>query len=149
MTEMEYCGSCGKPLLERLTAAEDLPESLTGWSNQMAARFARPVYLCGSALKLQHPRDYDIRIVLTDEEFEHRYGDPCFYESSAWLPKRFPQMLSYYEDMAKLTRQGVLACHLNLDFQVHPMKFAQKERYRDQPRKRLDLLADVAEAPWE
>jgi len=146
----ERCAVCGQPepLARVRPAAERLPQYMIGWANQMAARFGRPVFLVGSALRLPDPRDYDVRIVLSDDEFRDRYGDPHEYEAGTWLPHRFPSMLRYYADMAKLTQQAVAAIRLNIDFQVHPRRFAYG--YREQPRRRLDQLGDaVQELPWE
>lgn len=119
-------------------AADMLPPRVSGWATQLAARFGRPVFLVGSALKLPSPRDYDVRIVLSNDEFQNRYGDPSLYERSCWVPGFFPTMRGYFEDMAKLARQGVEAIQLNLDLQVHPLRFAY--RYRDEARLRLDKI---------
>jgi hypothetical protein len=134
----DRCASCGQRLPIPATASERIPEHLVGWANQMAARFARPVYLVGSALTSAVPRDWDVRIVLSNAEFELRYGDSRQYEAGAWRPKRFPAMLGYYADMAKLTAQAVSAARVNVDFQVHPMRFAY--RFKGERRRRLDMV---------
>jgi len=128
-------------------AADDLPEHLIGWANQMAARFGRPVFLVGSALTSPRPRDYDVRIVLSNDEFSARYGlELEAYEASLWLPLRFPQLMTYFNDMAKLAGHAAGASRLNVDFQVQPLREAY--RHKDRARRRLDLvegLEDVLE----
>lgn len=49
---------------------------LRGWANQMVLRFGTEteVYLVGSALRKEHPRDVDLCIVLPDQVFMARYG---------------------------------------------------------------------------
>lgn len=120
-------------------AADVLPEHFIGWANQMAARFGRPVYLVGSALHEPRPRDYDVRVVLSNQEFTDRYGiELDVYETSLWLPLRFPQLMTYFNDMAKMARSAAGASHLNTDFQVQPLREAY--RHKDRRRMRLDLV---------
>jgi hypothetical protein len=42
----------------------------------LALRFGAPVYLVGSALELVDPRDVDVRVLVREEDFKARYGDP-------------------------------------------------------------------------
>lgn len=124
-------------------AADCLPDRLVGWATQMASRFCRPVYVCGSALELPDPRDVDLRIVLADDEWELRYGSAVDYVKGCWHPKLVPGMRRYFEDMAKLQMQGVKACRVNLDFQVHPHLFA--EQFSMKLRRRIDVCDGLEE----
>jgi hypothetical protein len=49
---------------------------LRRWANLLAARFGASVYLVGSALRDDNanPRDWDVRIPLTNEQFALRYA---------------------------------------------------------------------------
>lgn len=116
---------------------------LQGWANQMASRFGAPVYLVGSMLTSpETARDVDVRIVLSDEDFEARYGinaiDWIHEGWTSWSPGR----KRWGEDMVKLARQSrggfTLAGGMNLDFQVHPA--SQAITFKDKPRERLDQL---------
>ena len=123
-------------------AADHVPEHLYGWATQMAARYGHPVFLTGSALSVPSPRDWDVRCVLPDDEFSARYGiDLNVYDASIWLPRRYPQLLAYFSDMAKLSRSAVMGTMLNIDFQVQPLTEASK--YKNCRRKRLDLLTEL------
>ena len=109
----------------------------------MAARFARPVYLCGSALLLPDPRDVDVRIVVTDDEFRARYGDPDAWGRALWWPSKHDGSLRYAADMADLAREAALVLRLNLDVCVQPV--SEAARYADQPRQRLDDVPGVVD----
>lgn len=134
--------------------AETLRLVLRGWANMMAARFGAPVWLVGSALTDPNARDIDVRIVLSDEAFEARYGDLHDFAREGWSPAWGPGRRRWGEDMAKLGRDALLnggrmlwtigreplnkLGGLNLDFQVEAETFARA--YRDKPRERLDTL---------
>jgi hypothetical protein len=138
----------------RNPSLDGLCESLQPWANQMASRFGRPVYLVGSALRLPEPRDYDIRIVVTDEEFTARYGDPYAWAEALWWPSRNDGSLRYAADMGDLSREASLALSRNIDFQVQPPCEARRHLVGDDQRldvegrrRRLDTvpgLEDVA-----
>jgi len=125
-----------------LAAAWWLAQVLRPWANQMAARFNAPVYLVGSALTEEHPRDVDVRIVLPDEAFLQRYG--CSWEHvrligpSGTQHEAYPDVCRYWRDVAKL---GAWASKhhsrgLNFDLQVEGSSWA--EQFAGLPRIRLD-----------
>lgn len=111
------------PLSYRLVERTDLK----AWAREIAARFGRPVYLTGSSLDLPQPRDVDVRVVLTDEEFSARWGE------WSWLSNN-DGYRSYACDMGKLSRHVSLFTMLNIDFQVQPhivaLKYAKGRRVR-------------------
>ena len=121
-------------------AVEAIRLRLTGWANQLAARFAAPVYLVGSALTTTSPRDIDVRVVLDDDAFEARYG----VSAAQWAREMWGTWsagsLRWGADMAKLNAQAVKAFAWNLDVQVHPEIAAV--RHADRPRLRLDALRE-------
>lgn len=131
-------------------AVEAIRLRLAGWANQLAARFAAPVYLVGSALTTTSPRDIDVRVVLDDDAFEARYG----VSAAEWAREMWGTWsagsLRWGADMAKLNAQAVKAFAWNLDVQVHPEIAAV--RHADCPRLRLDALREgpdfvMADAP--
>ncbi len=50
------------------------PALFKGQANYLVGRYGAPVFLTGSALTSEHPRDIDIRIVLSDKEVSRLYG---------------------------------------------------------------------------
>jgi hypothetical protein len=132
--------------LDRATAVA----TIRGWANQIAMRYSAPVWLVGSSLDvedLRAARDFDIRVVLKDAEFEARFGvEPTRFMREQWSSwsdgsKRWGA------EMAKLSRGWMTqfaALKLNLDFQVHP--FYVGRIFYDRPRVRLDELDLIREA---
>lgn len=57
--------------------AHRIARGLSGWANRMVVRFGEGthIYLVGSALTREDPRDLDIRIVVPDSLFWRRYRD--------------------------------------------------------------------------
>ena len=117
---------------------------LRHWAFYMAARYNGPVYLVGSALRIGNPRDVDIRVVVSDEEFKGRYK---VRDAHNWQGER-PQ--AWIDDMAKRCSELAAKDRLNVDFQVYPASHCIQ--YREQPRvllaapTRLDHIA--ASTAW-
>lgn len=114
-----------------------LQEQMLPWAREIAARYGRPVYLCGSALELPKPRDVDVRIILTDREFRDRWGD------HSW-DAGHENYRAYAADVGKLGRDASRWMMLNLDVQVQPLCVALK--YAGQRRLRLDDVAGILDA---
>lgn len=84
-----------------------LKDYLRGWANQIAARYAHPVYLVGSALTEEAPRDHDVVVVLPDELFRNRFGGS--YSDCVRLgpvPPGGPQDI-WAREVAKITLQAM------------------------------------------
>jgi hypothetical protein len=117
---------------------------LHGWACQVATRFGAPVYLVGSTLTEQNPRDVDISIVLSDDDFAARYGDVQEWDSEmygiAWGEGR--QRCA--EDQVKLTRHLVTSYRMNVDLKIEPL-FRAEAIYQGKPRVRLDTVAAIEE----
>lgn len=115
-----------------MAASTWLAQYLRGWANQIAARFGHPIYLVGSALTEDRPRDVDIVCVLPDDEFRNRYGgDYVEVTRLGPVPDGSPQH-RWCADVGKLSRQ---ACRYhptaNVDFKVQDESGAPKaERLR-------------------
>lgn len=123
---------------------DDTITVLRGWANQMAARYGHPVYLVGSSLDVDdvnEARDFDVRIVLPDAEFETRFG----VEVADWYRQQWSTWgdgsRRWGAEMAKLARGFTTTfakLKLNIDLQVHPFYLART--FFDRPSVRLDDL---------
>lgn len=130
------------PLSPHATA---IVAKLSGWANQMAARYGFPVYLVGSALTEPAPRDVDVRVVLSDEAFYARYGIGCLKaDGLSWEADPPEGVRRWRSDMAKMTRQAVAVLKLNLDFQIQGETVVLARCHHEKPRVRLDVL-DIEE----
>ena len=127
-----------------MTTKHDAVSLLSGWANQIAARYGAPVYLVGSSLAvedLRDARDFDIRIVLPDAEFETRFG----VEATTWAREQWSTWSDgsrrWGAEMAKLGRAFTTtwaSLGLNVDIQVHPAVMGRA--FHGKPRVRLDTL---------
>lgn len=124
---------------------QDIALRLGGWANQLAARFAAPVWLVGSTLeKGASARDVDVRIVVADDAFESRYGiTAAMYAREMWSTWSDPSRRVGL-DMAKLNAGAVHAFKMNMDVQIMPALMARA--FDGRPRLRLDTIAAEAEA---
>jgi hypothetical protein len=122
-------------------AGEGIAEcpSVRAWARDLVMRFGRPVYLVGSALHCPSPRDVDIRVVLTDDEFRARWGDPA-----KWWGENAEGWRRYAADMGKLGKQGSIRCTLNIDLQVQSL--SSTSEYAKNRRVRLDDVLDIEPA---
>jgi hypothetical protein len=133
--------SIGDDALPPLAIATRARLIASHWSQYMAARYNGAVFLVGSLLTKQNPRDIDLRIVVADAEFCGRYG----LESYAHFPNQ-----AWVDDMAK--RNGELArdFRINPDFQVYPASYCINGK--DGPRLLIDAPTDlshiVASVAW-
>ena len=99
------------------TITELLPK-LTKLANHWYAYYGGPVFLIGSALEKEEPRDIDIRVVVTKEDFERLYGK---YEdfSKEYVSGEFgPCTWSWVEDRLKRCRLAYAETNANIDFCV-------------------------------
>jgi hypothetical protein len=101
---------------------------LRRYANIISGKFALPVYLVGSALTKEDPRDYDLRVKIPNKEFEKRYFcdsaeqwmlrfQSGLYDESNWL---------WAKDNVKITKRGWTFCRLNIDFQAYPACYWKK-----------------------
>lgn len=126
--------------LQHDPAVVELMPRLSPWANQIASRFGRPVYLTGSSLELCDPRDVDIRVILTTEEFAARWGDPKEWMQGLWTAMTHGAT-KYAADMYKLRSEACLGLRLNVDFQVQPP--VEAIRHLDMRKHRVDTLLEV------
>jgi hypothetical protein len=129
--------------------------SLHRFANNMRALFDGPVYLVGTYLREgnTNPRDIDLRIRLTDEDFLLRYKPSKWSPDPEQLLIREAELLSSFKlcrdsgmftlvywnwvrDMHKYSRAGRIQCERNIDLQVYPESYWKE--FDGQPRVRLD-----------
>ncbi len=107
--------------------------------NGLAGLYGAPVYLVGSALNDANaePRDWDVRITLSDRSFAARYGSVEQWiregETGNWTSVRW----CWSADCVKQAKHMAGNTRLNIDFQVYPQSYVAK-RFDQQPRLRLD-----------
>lgn len=96
---------------------DEIRERLAGWARHIAARYGHPVWLVGSVLTSDEPKDIDVRVVLPDEEFEGRWGQWQWkhHKSETGLDAGAKRWAG---EMAKQARWVAKNCRLHVDFQV-------------------------------
>lgn len=140
---------------------------LSGWANQMVVRFGMGtrVYLVGSTLQSDTPRDLDVSIVVPDILFWQRYRDNADVDRLASMSEKkrsdpsvmvedwnvhstwTPDMLRWGRETASLARGLFLAwAHLGQagggwmqDFKVMPESDVTRY-HKDRPRLRIDTI---------
>ncbi|MDP4163369.1 MAG: hypothetical protein Q8898_09725 [Bacillota bacterium] len=74
--------------------------SLRKWAEKLANETGFPVYLVGSVLEKETPRDFDVSVIMPFEEYERRYGkwpdDP--YEQNEYMQHVFRENIRHYFD---------------------------------------------------
>jgi hypothetical protein len=120
--------------------------ALRGWSNLMASRYGRPVYLVGGALQDASPRDIDVRLVLSATEYEARFGDWRKWTYSLTSLEKADEQRRWHVEIAKMNKQGAGQTHLPIDFQIQPLPEAMK--FVNEHRRRLDDVPGLV-PPWE
>lgn len=120
---------------------------LRRWANRLRGRYGVPLYLVGSALRDDNPdpRDWDIRMMLPDDDFAVRFGPVAEWRHEGntgdWTRTRF----RWSDQCVKDTKDAVAWTHLNVDFQIYAESHAA-DLYAGKPRLRLDSFPDESEA---
>lgn len=104
------------------------------FAQEVRREFHTDVWLVGSALEHREPRDWDMRVVLPDHEFEARYrGRVPEYvlgqETGLWAAINHLRS----RDCCAWSRRGFEETGLNVDFQVHPWS-VWRDEYSELPR---------------
>lgn len=119
-------------LPEHLRKRPSVARKLRRWITEMSNFYRLPVYLCGSALFdfNTHPRDWDVRIEMPDDEFARRFGPWGEWEeqggSGDWGPVRW----KWSDECVKRSKGGWLSTGLNIDFQIYPVSHCVGYRRR-------------------
>lgn len=125
-----------------------LREKLRRWANRLRGRYGAPIYLCGSALREANPdpRDWDVRIMLPDDDFALRFGPVDEWRDEGctglWTRTRW----RWSDQCVKDTRDFAAWVHLPGDVQIYPESHAAT-LYADCPRVRLDTYEPPATPP--
>lgn len=93
---------------------------LARWANHVRGFYGHPVYLVGSALTKEEPRDIDVICILPDEEFKHRYGIKNieqFFRDKILGDFSKPHW-NLVDDYLKKTKHGWRFTKMNIDFKV-------------------------------
>lgn len=115
-------------------------------ANSLAARYGAPVLLVGGALIDEEPRDYDVRIVLSNSTFRRFYGGTSIDErpeTAAFDYEPWEWRRAY--DCLKQSRILMGRMMVSIDLQIQSVDEAK--RYEGQRSIRLDTApAYVLEA---
>lgn len=113
-------------------------------ANGLAARIGGPVFLVGSALTSDTPRDLDIRVLPSDGDFARLFGAaaikpytvdgkyPCDYEDWEWRRAR-----------ENLKQSRIMSYRMNRNVDVQIQRADEAARYADSPRLRLDSAPEA------
>lgn len=83
-------------------------------------------------------------MILSDDEFEGRYGDWAMWFNALWIHDDNNQDMRFLQDMLSLGREASMNLALNIDFSVQPLSLhTLRFGFRNgspRPRLRLDAL---------
>jgi hypothetical protein len=92
---------------------------LCHWANQLCGFYAGAAYLVGSSVMRPDFRDVDVVFVITDEDFEMRYGNKYdVWEQRVYPNKQTEASWRYYKDRIKRIRDGYGCTKLELDVKI-------------------------------
>jgi hypothetical protein len=126
---------------------------LVRFANKMCGFYGHPVYLVGSQLTSDNPRDVDVVCIMSDEDFKMRWfpdAAPASNNEAGALQELIDRFYLgihtgihrdehwyYYSDMVKKSLFGTKATYLPIDFKVEAKSYADTH-YKDKPILRLD-----------
>ncbi len=101
-----------RKLPHHLKANRRLLRALRWNANSLRAYYGVPVYLVGSALLDSNvrPRDWDVRIILSDADFERRYGISAEVFRGSITDERWPDGRWHWADDCR-KQSSVMAAH--------------------------------------
>ena len=107
-------------------------------ANQLACYYYSPVYLVGSCLQHQWYNDVDIVVIMSDENFERRYGSIEQYLDEMSMVENIVVRRKWAEDCHKRWVQLCDYTGLNIDFKTQPLSIATN--HINKPIIRLDSI---------
>lgn len=125
--------------------AAPAPEPASAWfrlsarttANAIACRLGGPVYLCGSALSVWRPADYDVRVVLAEHDLARLFGKAKPRgDGLDWTERDLRRGREQLKQSRRLSRR--FRC--NVDFQIQTE--AEHAAHEGCPRLRLDTVPD-------
>lgn len=107
-------------------------------ANALAMKYGGPVYLVGGALTQENPRDYDIRIVITNQDCTRLFGErePTRHITDFWSEAEWRQRSE------GLKQSRLLYSRVNYRLDVQIQNEDEASRYKDEARIRLDSATD-------
>lgn len=105
-------------------------------ANRLAGYYYSPVYLVGSVLTKKDFNDVDIVVVLSDENFERRYGSIKQYQLENDMPRGLDVRKKWAEDCYKRWKIISNFTGLNIDFKTQSKTIASQ--HKNKPHLRLD-----------
>lgn len=107
-------------------------------ANALACRLGGPVYLCGSALSVWRPADYDVRVVLAEHDMARLFGRERLQGGDVfdWSERDLRRGREQLKQSRRLSRR--FRC--NVDFQIQTE--AEHAAHEGRPRLRLDTVPD-------
>ena len=90
---------------------------LREWAKITSEQIGYPIYLVGSTLYKEVPRDFDIVIVISQEEFELKFGELTESNWGEVLVRSFNYYVKEYWDCEETLGD---CGHVPLDFKVYP-----------------------------
>lgn len=107
-------------------------------ANGLAMRFGGKVYLVGGAVTEPKPRDYDVRVVVSQLDFLRLFGFPAkeYRIENQWGEAEWNRAA----ENLKQSREAFIYCHAldcrNVDVQIQTV--AEANGHLDKPRVRID-----------
>lgn len=83
-----------------------------------------------------HPRDWDLRIEMPDEDFTRRFSSAMEWITEGGTGQWTIIRWTWSDECVKRTKDAWAATGLNVDFQIYPK--TQCQSYRGKPKVRLD-----------
>lgn len=90
---------------------------LREWAKKTAQEIGYPIYLVGSTLQKEVPRDFDVVMTIPVKEFEERFGVLTDSNFGEILVKSFNAYVKEYFDCEETLGE---CGHTPLDFKVYP-----------------------------
>lgn len=117
---------------------------LNRYANGLRGLYGVPIYLVGSALSgtNKNPRDWDIRIILPDDDFTIKFGDVNQWKQEGvtglWTKLRW----NWSDTCVKLSKDGYKQCGLNIDCQIYPQSHSDAVYPKSLPKLKIDTRDD-------
>lgn len=112
-------------------------------ANNLVALYGGPVFLVGSGLTKEAPRDWDVRIVISERDRLRLFGDKdvdWVDGFSQWGPARWRLEM---ESLRQCRRMSERYRRFRFDIQIQELEYVLY-RYRHSPRLRLDSAPEDA-----
>lgn len=118
------------------------------WANGIAGFYGHPVYLVGSQLYKDKPRDVDVICIIPDREFVLRYinqfevvGHTDFEKCQQWQMRYKSGLYNesnwvWAKDVLHKSLQGMYYTSLQIDLKVYPQSVQDKE-FADKPKLKI------------